>query len=103
MLPQHIFEAGFDYAIYSSIGGCILTYANKYKNHNRIRVSCFILDIISAIFMGYLAYWYMIELGMKEIDSLIVCCVIGNSGSKIFNDLNKIVISKLQNIILRSK
>lgn len=73
-------------AVVCSIAGCLIRYMNLWKHNKRIKLSFLICDILTAAFLGYLAYWVIAEHGiLKPSYASVITCFIGNIGSRVFD------------------
>lgn len=73
-------------AVISAVAGCLIRYLNDYKKGSNVKLSFLLGDAITSAFIGYLAYWIISEEHLlKPSYSAVVCCVIGNLGSKVFD------------------
>lgn len=76
-------------AVVCAVAGCLIRYVNQYKTKGAIKISYLICDILTAAFLGYLAYWVIADYGiLKPSYASVVTCFIGNMGSRVFDILS---------------
>lgn len=92
-------DHGLVCAIIAALGGCSISYANKYKQGRHIKITYFIIDMFIAVFMAYFAFWYMIEAShLSDLDATLVCGILGNIGSRVLTNISDNFKTYLNNL-----
>lgn len=87
-------------AIIAALMGCLIRYTVLHKQHDAtVKLIYFVSDMITSGFLGYLAYWYIVQEGVATpVQGTIASCVIGNLGSRVFDYISYILHSKFKGI-----
>lgn len=80
-------------ALFTAAGGCLVNYITEYRNSGRLQLRWLTADLLTSCFLGYLAFWFMIDYGFTLSECAIGTCVIGNLGSRVF-DIVRFNLSK---------
>lgn len=72
-------------ALFTAAGGCLVNYISEYRHSGRLHFRWLVADLTTSCFLGYLAFWFMIDYGFTLSECAIGTCVIGNLGSRVFD------------------
>lgn len=73
-------------AIMCALGGCLIRYSSMWKKGVPIKFGYLISDAFTAMFIGYLTYWLIVEhVTLKPSHVCLLCCIVGNLGSRVFD------------------
>lgn len=68
--------------IFCSCSGCLIRYINLYKYLHKISFVYLVLDLLVAIFIGYLTARLFQDAEVSYNTTLVVATILGNAGSR---------------------
>lgn len=68
--------------IFCSCSGCLIRYINLYKYLHKISFVYLVLDLLVAIFIGYLTSRLFQDAEVSYNTTLVVATILGNAGSR---------------------
>ena len=83
-------------ALFASMGGCLVRYFEEFKHTGRFNFTWLVADLVTSGFVGYLAFWLLIENTTLTVSQCAVAtCLVGNLGSRVFDILRFLICRKL--------
>lgn len=80
-------------ALFMAAGGCLVNYLTEYRMSGKLNLRWLAADLLTSCFLGYLAFWLMVDYGFTLSECAIGTCVIGNLGSRVF-DIVRFALTK---------
>lgn len=83
-------------ALFAAAGGCLVNYLTEYKQTGKLNIRWMLADLATSGFVGFLAFWFLLDKGFTLSECAIATCIVGNLGSKIFDIVRFIISAKLR-------
>lgn len=77
--------------IFCSCAGCLIRYINLYKLRHTLNFVYLVLDMLVAVFIGYLFSKLYEDIHMSYNVALVTATLLGNAGSRVLYILKRVV------------
>lgn len=71
-------------AIFAAAGGVLVNYIGVYKQTGRLHLRWLLGDLVTSCFLGYFAFWLLLDWGFAVSECAVGTAIVGNLGAKVF-------------------
>lgn len=81
-------------AIFSAAGGVLVNYIGVYKQTGRLHLRWLLGDLVTSCFLGYFAFWLLLDWGFAVSECAVGTAIVGNLGAKVFAIIKHLIITR---------